>query len=117
MNRFGTQVHSSARGHIRNREPMKKKSVAFVTAFLLCGCATFLVAQDGQPLMEQLERVTKEKEPQWTLDRKLPSDMMVVLRWSSGEARVFMSITVADSTAKAKDIYLSSVATLSAQLA
>jgi hypothetical protein len=95
---------------------MKKKLIIFVTVFLLCSYSGSVSAQDGLSLMEKLERVTKENEPQWKLDRKLPSEKLVVLRWSSGEARVFMSITVTDSPDKAKEIYESSVTRLKEQL-
>ncbi len=95
---------------------MKKKSIIFVAALLLCNYPTLLIAQDSLSLMEKLERVTKEKESQWKLDRKLPSEKLIVLRWSSGEARVFMSIAMTDSPGKAKEIYESSVARLNEQL-
>ena len=97
------------------RESMKKKLVISVTVFLLCSYS-LLIAQDGLSLMEKLERVTKENEPQWNLDRKLPVGKLVVLRWSSGEARVFMSITVTESPDRAKEIYESSVIRLNEQL-
>jgi hypothetical protein len=95
---------------------MKMKSLIFVAALLLCNYSSSLYAQDGLSLMEKLERVTKEKEPQWNLDRKLPGEKLVVLRWSSNEARVFMSITVTDSPGKAREIYESSVGRLNEQL-
>lgn len=92
------------------------KLIIFVTVLLLCSYPALLIAQDGLSLVEKLERVTKEKEPQWELDRKLPSEKILVLRWSSGEARVFMSITMTDSARKAEEIYESSVARLNEQL-
>lgn len=95
---------------------MKMKLTIFVAALLLFGYPTLLFAQVGSSLAEKLERVTIEKEPQWKLDRKLPGEKLIVLRWSSGEARVFMSIANTDSAGEAKDIYEGSVAKLNEQL-
>lgn len=89
---------------------MKNKLIVLTTIVLLCLFSTLLKAQVSSSLIEKLERVTKEKEPEWTLDRKLPMDPILVLRWSSGEDRVFMSITLAKSADKAREIYESSVA-------
>lgn len=94
---------------------MKKKSFIMITVSLLCSFPT-LLAQDGFSLMEKIERVTKENEPEWKLDRKLPSAKLVALRWSSGEARVFMSINVTESPAGANEIYNNSVGRLSEEL-
>ncbi|MBC8029532.1 MAG: hypothetical protein H7Z16_05420 [Pyrinomonadaceae bacterium] len=95
---------------------MKKISLLFATALLFGSYPLLLIAQDGPSLIEKLDRVTSEKEPQWKLDRKLPTDTLVVLRWSSGEERVFMSITLAGSPGKAKEIYHNSVARMNDQL-
>src|SRR5688572_18406293 len=94
---------------------MKHKCISLVAAVLLCNFPTLLFAQDSVPIIEKLERVTKEKEPQWTLDRKLPTERVIVLRWSAGDARVFLSITTTNSPAKAKEIYDSSVTRLNEQ--
>lgn len=91
---------------------MKTKSILLTAAFLLCTYSIPTIAQDASSLIEKLEKATKEKEPQWKLDRKLPTEKLLVLRWSSGEERVFMSITMVDSPAQAKDIYDRSVARL-----
>ena len=89
---------------------MQKQLIILIVVVLLCTCPRLLMAQDGLSLMDKLERVTKEKEPEWTLDRKLPIEKKIfVLRWSSGEARVFMSITIVDSQRQAQEIYDSSV--------
>jgi len=95
---------------------MKTKSIILIATLLLGNYSAFVIAQDGLSLMEKLERVTKEREPQWTLDRKLPVEKLFVLRWSSNEGKVFMSITVAHSPDEAKEIYESSVARLNEQL-
>lgn len=95
---------------------MKMKSIIFIAALLLGNYSTLIVAQDGLSLMQKLERVTKEREPQWNLDRKLPGEKLVVLRWSSNEGQVFMSITVTDSPDRAKEIYERSLARLNEQL-
>src|ERR671913_2451939 len=85
-----------------------KKSVVLVAAFLLCSSAA-LVGQNTSSIIEQLEKITTEKEPDWKLDRKLPSDQIVVLRWSSGEDRIFLSIFLTDSSDRAKESYARSV--------
>src|SRR5918993_1966730 len=89
-----------------------KKSVVLVAAFLLCSSAA-LVGQNTSSIIEQLEKITTEKEPDWKLDRKLPSDRIVVLRWSSGEDRIFLSIFLTDSSERAKAAYADSVRRMS----
>ena len=81
-----------------------KKSFVLLAAFLLCSSAT-LVAQDASSIIGHLEKVTKEKEPDWKLDRKPPADQLVVLRWSSGEQRILLSIFLTGSAEGAKKIY------------
>ena len=88
---------------------MRSKTILVITALLLFNCTALLLAQSNLSLIEKLEQVTKEKEPEWTLDRKLPVERMLVLRWSSGEERIFMSITLTDSSAKAKEVFESSI--------
>lgn len=94
---------------------MKTKIPILVIALWFCSYSTPLIAQDAKSLIEKLERVTTEKEPLWKLDRKLPIENLIVLRWSSGEARIFMSITTTNSPAKAKEVYDLSVTKLSEQ--
>ena len=64
------------------RTHLMKTSVVLVAAFLLCLSAA-LVGQNASSIIEKLEKITTEKEPDWQLDRKLPSAQIVVLRWSS----------------------------------
>jgi len=94
---------------------MKWKLIILVSGLLLCSHPTVVRAQTSSSLIEKLESVTQEKEPEWKLDRKLPTEKIIVLRWSSGEARVFMSVTMTDSSDMAKGIYDGSVARLNDQ--
>ena len=91
---------------------MKKKLPFLAIALFLCCGFTLIQAQDSQSLIKKLEQITEEKEPSWKLDRKVPVDNMLVLRWSSGEARIFMSIAMSNSPGKAKELYDGSVAKL-----
>lgn len=91
-----------------------KKLLILVVVFLLFPSAT-LTGQDPLSLIEKLEKVTKDREPDWTLDRKLPIEQVVVLRWSSGESRIFMSIFLTASSGKAKESLDTTVASMNEQ--
>src|SRR5687768_14831949 len=91
-----------------------KKLLILVAVFLLYPTVT-LTGQDPLSLIEKLEKITKEREPDWTLDRKLPTDQIVVLRWSSGENRIFMSIFLTASSDRAKEALDRTVASMNEQ--
>jgi len=91
-----------------------KKLLILVAVFLLYPSVT-LTGQDPLSLIEKLEKITKEREPDWTLDRKLPTDQIVVLRWSSGENRIFMSIFLTASSDRAKEALDRTVASMNEQ--
>ena len=88
-----------------------KKCIALL-ALLICTSVT-LVGQDPSSIIKDLEKLTGEKEPTWKLDRKLPADQIVVLRWSSGEERIFLSIFLTGSSEDAKRAYAGSVRKMS----
>ena len=91
-----------------------KKLLILVAVFLLYPSVT-LTGQDPLSLIEKLEKITKEREPDWTIDRKLPTDQIVVLRWSSGENRIFMSIFLTASSDRAKEALDRTVASMNEQ--
>ena len=90
------------------RTHLMKKSIVFVLGLLFYSSAA-LVGQNASSIIEKLEKITTEKEPDWKLDRKLPSDQIIVLRWSSGEDRIFLSIFLTDSSERAKEAYADSI--------
>lgn len=64
---------------------------------LLIGSSGTAFAQDGRLLLPMIESESKEKAPEWNLERKSANERSVMMLWRAGEGPVRLIVMIVDS--------------------